>query len=96
MNAVVRQTSTAAVLSLVFGILGWIALPFIGSIVAIICGHMARSEIRRAPPNSVEGDGMAIAGLILGWSMLVVSVLAIFLLIVFLGGIAFIAALGSI
>ena len=96
MNAVVRQTSTAAVLSLVFGILGWIALPFIGSIVAIICGHMARSEIRRAPPNSVEGDGMAIAGLILGWSMLIVSVLAIFMLIVFLGGIAFIAALGSV
>jgi len=96
MNAVVRQTSTTAVLSLVFGILGWIALPFIGSIVAIICGHMARAEIRRAPPNSFEGDGMAIAGLILGWSMLVVSVLAIVMVLMFFGGLAFIAALGSI
>ena len=95
MNAVVRQTSTSAVLSLVFGILGWIGLPFIGSVVAVICGHMARAEIRRAPPNTVEGDGMALAGLILGWSMLILSILAIMAMFMFFGGLAFIAVLSG-
>ncbi|MCB1561664.1 MAG: DUF4190 domain-containing protein [Xanthomonadales bacterium] len=95
MNAFVRQTSTTAVLSLVFGILGWIAIPFIGSIVAVICGHMARSEIRRAPASTIEGDGMALAGLILGWSMLILSILAIVAMFMFFGGLAFIAALGA-
>ena len=35
-------TSSLAVTSLVFGILSWCVLPFVGAIVAIICGHMAR------------------------------------------------------
>ena len=95
MNAIVRRTSTAAVLSLVFGILGWIAIPFIGSIVAVICGHVARAEIRRAPPNTYVGDGMAIAGLLLGWSQLILTVLAIMAMFMFFGGLAFIAALGA-
>jgi ABC-type enterochelin transport system permease subunit len=62
------RTSTLAVVSLVFGILSWCLLPFIGAIVAIICGHMARGEIRRAPVDTrMEGDGLAIAGLVLGY-----------------------------
>ena len=40
-----RQTSALAITSLVSGILGWTLLPFIGTIVAIITGHMARAEI---------------------------------------------------
>jgi hypothetical protein len=67
-----RTTSTTAIVSLVFGILSWIVLPLIGAIVAVVCGHMARSEIRRAPPGVViDGDGMAIAGLVLGYVHLV-------------------------
>ncbi|HQQ59020.1 MAG TPA: DUF4190 domain-containing protein, partial [Thermomonas sp.] len=49
MNVPARQTNSLAVVSLVCGILGWTLLPFLGSIIAIICGHMARSEIRRSP-----------------------------------------------
>ena len=56
MNAPIRQTSTLAVVSLVFGILGWTLLPFLGSLVAVVCGHMARGEIRRAQGN-LEGGG---------------------------------------
>lgn len=67
MNAPARQSSTSAVVSLVFGVLAWTVLPVIGAIVAIVCGHIARSEIRRAPPGSLDGDGMAVAGLVLGW-----------------------------
>jgi len=91
MNTATRTTSTTAIVSLVFGIICWIAIPFIGAIVAIICGHAARAEIRRAPPGSIEGDGMAIAGLILGYLHL--ALLAMFLLLVFtvLGGLAFFA-----
>lgn len=77
MNAAYPRTSTMAVMSLIFGILSYVFLPFIGALVAVICGHAARSEIRRAPPGTVDGDGMALAGLILGWIQIVLSILAI-------------------
>jgi hypothetical protein len=71
-------TSTLAIVSLVFGILTWAVLPFIGAIVAIVCGHLARSEIRREPVGTVmEGNGMALAGLILGYLHLAGVLLAI-------------------
>ena len=76
------STSSLAVVSLVFGIMAWCVLPFVGAIVAIICGHLARSEIRRRPVDSrPEGDGMAVAGLVLGYVQLVFCVLALFLVI---------------
>jgi hypothetical protein len=78
-------TNSLAVVSLIFGILGWTLLPFIGAIVGIICGHLARGEIRRSHvDNRPEGDGMAVAGLVLGYSQLLLSVLAIFLIIAML------------
>lgn len=67
MDAPERTTSTTAMVSLMFGLLSWFAIPFIGAIVAVVCGHVARGEIRRAPPNSIDGNGMALAGLILGY-----------------------------
>lgn len=88
-----RQTSTMAIISLIFGVLSWCVLPFIGAVVAIVCGHSARSEIRRAPPGSIEGDGMAVAGLILGWAHLALVILGILCLFLFFGGLAFFAHL---
>lgn len=85
----VRQTSTTALISLISGILAWFMLPFIGAIVAIICGHLARGEIRRAPPGTIEGDGMALAGLILGWVQIVLAVLVVAALLLLFGGLAF-------
>jgi len=87
MNAPIRQTSTLAVVSLVFGILGWTLLPFLGSLVAVVCGHMARGEIRRAQGN-LEGDGMAVAGLVLGYIVIGLSLLAVLAAILFFGGLA--------
>ena len=86
-----NTTSSLAVVSLVFGILSWCLLPFIGAIVAIICGHLARGEIRRsAPDNRIEGDGMAVAGLVLGYAQLALCILGIFVLIaVLIFGFAF-------
>jgi len=89
-----RQTSSMAVISLVMGILGWTVLPFIGSIGAIITGHLARAEIRRRP-QQLEGDGMALAGLILGWIVVIGGLLAIMAFILFFGGLAWFAATQS-
>jgi hypothetical protein len=82
-------TNSLAVVSLVFGILTWCLLPFVGAIVAIVCGHLSRGEIRRAPPqHRADGDGMAIAGLILGYVHLL-FIIAV-LLVVF--GVLFLSA----
>ena len=93
MNAPLRQTSTTAIVSLVCGLLGWTVLPFIASVVAVVTGHMARAEIRRNP--AVEGDGLAVAGLVLGYAMLAVAVAAVIAIVVFLGGLAAFFALAS-
>jgi hypothetical protein len=59
-------TSTMAIFSLVAGILGFTLLPIVGSIIAIITGMMARGETRGNPPRA-SGDGLATAGIIMGW-----------------------------
>lgn len=59
-------TSTLAIVSLVAAILGFTMLPIIGSIVAIVTGYSARKETR-AVPALVGGDGLATAGIIMGW-----------------------------
>ena len=89
-----RQTSALAITSLVSGILGWTLLPFLGSIAAIITGHMARKEIRNAPER-LEGDGLAIGGLLLGYLQLVLTVLGVLLLFLFFGGIAALATFAN-
>jgi len=95
MNANIKQTSSLAIISLVSGLLGWTLVPWLGSLVAIVTGHMARAEIRRNP-DTMEGDGMAVAGLVLGWLMVALTVIGILLVVLFFGGIlAFIAALGA-
>ena len=85
MNTYPPRTSALAVISLVFGIVGWLPVPVIGSIVAIVTGHLARAEIRR-DPQGLEGDGLAIAGLVLGYAALALWVLTIMVVFLFLGG----------
>jgi len=87
MNATTKQTNTLAIVSLVSGILGWTLLPWLGSIVAIITGHMARAEIRRNL-DTMEGDGLAIGGLVLGWTMIALSLIGLLLVVLFFGGLA--------
>lgn len=78
----VIPNSPMAIASLVSGILAWVFLPLIGAIVAVATGHIARGEIRRSG-GSLSGDGMAIFGLILGYSQLVLTALfACFMLFV--------------
>jgi hypothetical protein len=94
-TAQAHTSSTTAVVSLIFGILSWVLLPVIGAIVAIVLGHMARAEIQRSN-GMLEGDGLAVAGLVLGWTHIVLMIGAVLIAIVFLGGIiALIAAIAA-
>jgi hypothetical protein len=55
------RTNGMAIASMVLGIL-WIY--WVGSILALIFGYIARRQIRE---RSDSGDGMAVAGIVLGW-----------------------------
>jgi hypothetical protein len=67
-----QRTSTLAVVSLVFGCIGWLCGPILG-LAAVITGHMARAEVRKDP--SLTGGGMALAGLILGYVWIVAVII---------------------
>ena len=61
-----RETSGNAIASLMLGIVGLLLwLAFIPSILAIVFGNGARAEIRANP--SMAGEGLATAGIIVGW-----------------------------
>jgi hypothetical protein len=57
-----RTVNGMAIASMVLGIL-W--LYWLGSILALVFGYVARGQIRER--NNQTGDGMAIAGIVLGW-----------------------------
>ena len=61
-----KQRVGAALASLVLGILGLVLIGPLGSIPAVICGHVALSRIKKNP-DALDGDGLALAGLILGY-----------------------------
>lgn len=69
-----KTNSPLAVWSLILGILAIISCGPISGIPAIICGHMARSKIKMEP-DALTGDGMALAGLIMGYFSIVVVIL---------------------
>ena len=64
----VQGTNALAISSLVCGIIGWI-IPILFALLAIIFGHVARSQIKRSGQG---GAGLALAGLILGYIQFVI------------------------
>ena len=67
------QNSTWAIISLIAGIFGFIGWG-IGTIIAIIAGHIAKSEIRNSM-GRLTGGGMATVGLILGYLQVVIMLI---------------------
>lgn len=81
-----------AVVSVVCGALGWVGVPLIASVIAIVAGHLARSQIRQ---SGEEGDVLAILGLVLGYAhVLAICVGTIVVVLIYGGLIAFLAAMG--
>ncbi|MBW3595165.1 MAG: DUF3105 domain-containing protein [Actinobacteria bacterium] len=81
----VQKTNGMAIAALVSGLLGLTMCPVVGSVLALIFGYVGRGQIKRSH-GSEGGDGMAIAGIVLGWIGVVLSL--VFLLAVTLGAFA--------
>lgn len=86
-----KPTNPLAITSLICGIASYVGIPILGAIAAIILGHLARSQIRDRG-NTEGGDGMALAGLILGYVHFALVCLAFGLIFLVFGGIAAAAA----
>jgi hypothetical protein len=69
----IRKTNGFAVGALICGI---IPIPFLGGIPAVILGHAARAQIRK---SGERGDGMAVAGLVLGYLWISIGLMIILL-----------------
>ena len=74
-EANVSTVSQMAVKSFIFGLLGTCLLLFVGSIVAVVFGHVAMRQINESM-GVLSGKGMALTGLILGYLMIVVVTIA--------------------
>jgi hypothetical protein len=75
------MTNTLAIVSLIASISAYVILPFVGSIVGVITGHISLSQIKQTGEN---GRGMALTGTILGWVGIGLAVLGLILLLVLL------------
>ena len=62
-----KETSGLAIASLALSCLSIVLGP-LGCLPGIVCGHLARRDIRRNPDQS--GKGIALAGLIVGYVFL--------------------------
>jgi len=67
------RTNGYAIASLACG-LGQFMVGPLATIPAIVFGHMARSQIRR---TGEQGDGLAVAGLVLGWGAVILAIIVI-------------------
>ena len=85
-----QRTNSMSIASLVSGILAWLLCPFIGGALAVVFGHVARNQIKQ---SGEAGGGMAIAGLVLGYANLGLSVLGIIAWIFLFVGAAFLSTI---
>lgn len=67
------STNGLAIASFILGLVGWMACG-VGSVVAVILGFVARSQIRNSHGRQ-GGDGLALAGIILGFLAIALVVL---------------------
>ena len=77
------QTEDKAVISLVLGILSIVSLSILAGIPAIILGRMSKRNIR-ASAGQLGGDGLATAGIVMGWISVVLAVVFLLLIILML------------
>ncbi|MDR0344464.1 MAG: DUF4190 domain-containing protein, partial [Nocardiopsaceae bacterium] len=67
-------TNTLAIIALIAGIAQFFGFWLLGTIPAVVCGYIARRQIRE---TGEQGDGMALAGVVLGWVGIGLSVILV-------------------
>lgn len=70
------KTAPGSIWSLVLGILGITCCSVFTAIPAVICGHIALSKIKKSA-GALAGEGLAIAGLILGYVGIAIAIFII-------------------
>lgn len=70
------KTSGLAVWSLVLGILSLVCLSIFAALPAVICGHKALTKIKKSS-GTLEGEGLAIGGLITGYIGIAMAIFCI-------------------
>jgi hypothetical protein len=84
-----QSTHSLAVISLILSILGFMpVLPVIGSIAGIITGNIARRSIT-TNPEQWTGNGLAKAGVILGWIGVALVIVVVVGLVLFMAPLTF-------
>lgn len=73
-------TNGTAIAALVCGIAQFCGLGPLGTIPAIVLGHVARNQIRQ---TGEQGGGMALAGIVLGWVGVGLTILVVLLFVAF-------------
>lgn len=84
-----RPNAPGAVAALVCGLVGIFACPFVG-IAGIVMGNKAKKEIRDSG-GYYDGEGLATAGLVLGWISIALLVLWAVILVILLATGAFVS-----
>lgn len=69
------RESSSGIAALVLGILGLVAIPLIGSVLALVFGYQSRREAQQRP--DVYRDDLGRIGRILGWIGVALSGLGI-------------------
>lgn len=80
------ETNVWAVISLISGILSWLGIFGLGGIAAVICGHVAKSQIAHSQ-GRMTGDGLATAGLILGYLNIALFIFGLCLAMLIIAGV---------
>jgi hypothetical protein len=78
-----QPTNSMALTSMILGLLGLFVAWIFTAIPAVICGHIARKQIRTSG-GLQTGDGMALTGLITGYLVIVLTILMVIGFVVFL------------
>ncbi len=74
-----KKTNGLAIAALICGIVQFVGFWLLGTIPAIVLGHMARKQIRQ---RNEQGAGLALAGLILGYVGIALTVIFVIIIII--------------
>ena len=79
-GAAAPRMAPMAIVSVVLGVLSFLCIPIVPVIPAIVCGHVAWSKISKSG-GALQGKGIAIVGLIVGYLAIPWAVLQVCFLV---------------